>query len=105
MRQAEKMTIHCFGGCGRFVTLRKSKVDKADYYLCHSKQDGTQCETRLPLLLPGKVRRVIMNAAASFWGYRDEWPDAETAASVMRAKETLAAGIAQLAIKKAKRCS
>jgi hypothetical protein len=24
------------------------------------------------------VRRVEINAAASFWGYTDEWPDAET---------------------------
>jgi transposase len=45
------------------------------------------------------------HAAASFWGYTDEWPDAETATSVMRAGKILAAGLTQLAIEKAKRCS
>ena len=103
MSKAEKVTIYCYGGCGRSVTLRKSKVHKADYYLCHSRQDGVQCEARLPPLQPGKVRMVDMNAAASFWGYSDKWPDAETAASVMRAQEILAAGIARMAIEKARR--
>jgi hypothetical protein len=51
------------------------------------------------------VRRVDQHAAASFWGYTDEWHDAETAASVMRAGEILAAGLTQFAIEKAKRCS
>lgn len=87
------------------MTLRKSKVHKADYYLCHSWQEGAQCEAKLPLLLPDKVRMVDIYAAASFWGYRDVWPDAEAVASVMRAREILAAGVAQMAIKKARRCN
>lgn len=41
-----------------------------------------------------------MNAAGTFWGYSDEWPDAETAKSVIRAREILAAGVTQLAIEK-----
>ena len=105
MSQSEKVTIHCHGGCGRSVTLRKSKVLKADYYLCNSRQDGVQCQKGLPALQAGKVRVVDMNAAASFWGYRDEWPDAQTAASVIRAREILAAGVMQRAIEKAKRCN
>ncbi|OGP25001.1 MAG: hypothetical protein A2X99_02340 [Deltaproteobacteria bacterium GWB2_55_19] len=36
MKQTEKITIACFGECGRSVTLRRSKVRKADYYLCNS---------------------------------------------------------------------
>lgn len=102
MSQAEKVTIYCDGGCGRSVTLRKSKAHKADYYLCHSKQDGTRCKAKLPPLAPGKVRVVDMYAAASLWGYRDVWPDAEQAASVMRAREILAAGLTQMAIEKAR---
>jgi hypothetical protein len=46
-----------------------------------------------------------MYAAASFWGYRDVWPDAAQAASVMRAREILAAGVAQMAIEQARRCN
>lgn len=105
MNNPEKVTIYCHGGCGRSVTLKKSKVRKADYYLCHSKQDGAQCETKLPALQAGKVRIVDMYAAGSFWGYRDEWPDTETAASVIRAREILAAGLAHMAIKKASQCN
>ncbi len=62
-------------------------------------------EAKLPPLLPGKVRWVIMNAAAAFWGYKDEWPDAETAVSVMKAEEILAAGVANMAIERARRCT
>lgn len=105
MSQAEKVTIHCHGGCGRTVTLRKNKVHKADYYLCNSRECGKLCEQKLPPLLNGKVRCVDMYAAANFWGYSDVWPDAETAASVIRAREILAAGVTQRAIEKAKRCN
>ena len=49
------------------------------------------------------VRSVEINAAAHFWGYTDEWPDAEMTESLQRAREVLAAGIAQLAIEKARR--
>lgn len=101
----ERVTIYCYGGCGRSVTLRKSKVHKADYYLCHSRQDGIQCHKTLPAQQAGKVRVVDMHAAASFWGYSDEWPDAQTTASVIRAREILAAGVTQMAIEKAKRCN
>lgn len=105
MNKSEKVIIYCYGGCGRSVALRKSKVRKADYYLCHSKQNGARCEEKLPALQAGKVRVVDMCAAGSFWGYRDEWMDAETAASVVRAREILAAGLAHMAIEKAKRCN
>jgi hypothetical protein len=48
------------------------------------------------------VRSVEINAAASFWGYTDEWPDAEMTGSLQRAREVLAVGVAQLAIEKAR---
>ena len=48
------------------------------------------------------VRSVEINAAASFWGYTDEWPDAEMNGSLQRAREVLAVGVAQLAIEKAR---
>jgi hypothetical protein len=105
MSQSEKITIRCHGGCGRSVTLRKSKVRKADYYLCHSRQDGVQCEKTLPAPHAGKIRVVEMNAAGWFWGHRDEWPDAETAASINRAREILARGLTKMAIEKASQCN
>ena len=105
MSQHEKVTIHCYGKCGRSVMLRKSKIHQADYYLCHSRQDGVQCEKSLPALEAGKVREVDMYAAASFWGYRDIWPDAEIAASLIRAREILAGGLAKVVIEKAAQCN
>ena len=48
------------------------------------------------------VRSVEINVAAHFWGYTDEWPDAEMTESLQRAREVLAVGIAQLAIEKAR---
>lgn len=105
MSQPEKVTIQCYGGGGRSVTLRKGKVHEAHYYLCNSKQDGARCKMTLPVLQAGKVRVIEMCAAGSFCGYRDEWPDTETAASVIRARGILAAGVTQMAIEKAKRCT
>ena len=90
---AEKITIFCDGNCGRSVTLRKSKVRKAQYYLCASKISGKICEDTLPELTKGKVRSIDMNAAANFWGYTDKWPTIEEAQGVMRAKKILALGL------------
>lgn len=97
----DKVTIPCSGGCGRTVTLRRSKVKKADYYLCQSKESGHLCRQKLPPLQPRKVRIVEMNAAAHFLGYTDEVASAEDVASITRAREILAVGVVQLALKKA----
>jgi hypothetical protein len=84
------------------VSLHKSKVRSAQYYLCGSKEHGHFCEAKLPALRPGMVRSIEINAAASFWGYTDEWPDAETTDSLQRARGILAVGVAHLAIEKAR---
>jgi hypothetical protein len=97
-----KINVECFGGCGCVVSLRKSKVRSAAYYLCGSKEHGHLCEAKLPPPPLGMVRSVEINAAAHFWGYTDDWPDAEMAESLQRAREVLAAGLAQLAIEKAR---
>ena len=73
--------------------------------LCGSKAHGHLCEAKLPPLPPGMVRRVEINAAASFWGYTYQWPDAEMAASLQRVREVLSIAVAQLAIEKARRGS
>jgi hypothetical protein len=96
MNSVEKVTIECSGGCGRAVSLRRSKIRRAQYYLCNSKEHGRLCEVKLPPLPPGMVRKVEINAAAYFCGYTDEWPDAETAASLQRAKEIQAIGTIQI---------
>ena len=97
-----KINVECFGKCGCVVSLRKSKVRSAQYYLCCSKAHGHLCKAKLPPLPPGMIRSVEINAAAHFCGYTDEWPDAEMTESLQRAREVLAAGIAQLAIEKAR---
>lgn len=100
-----KRTIFCHGGCGRSVTLRETKIHPADYYLCHSRESGAECEKSLPQLSHGMVRSVDMYAAANFWGYTYQIADEETSRSIERAQEILAAGIVQQALEKAsKRC-
>ncbi len=42
-----------------------------------------------------------MYAAANFWGYTDESPSVEDMASITRAREVLAAGVVQLALREA----
>jgi hypothetical protein len=84
------------------VNLRKSNIRSAQYYLCRSKEHGHLCEAKLPPLPAGMVRSVEINAAAYFWGYTDECPDAETTDSLQRARGVLAARVAQLAIEKAR---
>ena len=83
--------VHCDGGCDRSVTLRKCKVHEADYYICGCKANGMRCECEnvLPEIPDGMVCRWIMNAAASFSGYKYELADEETLASIERAKKTL----------------
>ena len=94
--QNNKITIYCDGGCGRSVTLRKSKIRKAEYYLCHSVIDGKKSKKSLPPLRDGMVRIVDMDAASCFWGYTYKWPDIETAQSMQRAKDILHRGLEQL---------
>ena len=42
-----------------------------------------------------------MYAAANFWGYTDELASVEDMASITRAREVLAAGVVQLALREA----
>ena len=102
MGNAEKISIQCFGECGCSVTLRKSNIRYAQYYLCNSRKHARLCEAKLPPLPPGMVCRIEFNAASYFSGYTYERPDAETQAAVQRAKEILALGVARLAIEKAR---
>jgi len=88
-----KVTIFCYGECGRSVTLRKSKVQKADYYLCNTTADGIKCLKKLPPISTGKARHIEINAAGSFWGYSDRFLDKETAFGIVRARAILADGL------------
>ena len=103
MSGTEKATIECFGRCGCSVTVRKSKIRSAQYYLCHSKDHGRLCEEKLPPLPLGMVRTLEINAAAYLWGHTDQWMDAETAASRLRARQNLTIGMSQKAIEKARK--
>lgn len=98
-----KCTIFCYGGCGRSVTLRKSKIHPADYYLCHSRESGIECEKKLPPLSFGMTRSIDIYAASSFWGYTYEIAGKEILESIVKAKEIHATGVVKLAIEKAKK--
>lgn len=98
MSVAQKISVHCYGGCGKSETLRKSKVRASDYFVCSC----ADCRSKLPPLMPGKIREFNMQAAGSFCGVRDIWPSAEQAARVLSARTTLAAAQTQEAINKAR---
>ena len=87
--------VTCDGGCGRSVTLRRKKVQKADYYLCNSKADGQSCKANLPPLPEGMICSIIFNAAASFTGYAYKVPNTEEQRSIKRANEILQAAMSQ----------
>jgi len=57
---------------------------------------------KVEVLKHGLGDGIEINAAAHFWGYTDEWPDAEVTSSVERARGVLAVGVVQLAIEKAR---
>jgi hypothetical protein len=98
----DKVTICCDGGCGRSVTLRKSRVRQHQFYLCNSKKSGDACMAALPMCFPGHLCCMDFNAAAHFMGATYTLPSEEEAASVNRARAILTAGRALLA-KKASR--
>jgi len=87
-----KVTIYCSGGCGRSVVLRKSKLRKADYYICDSREDGRKCREALPAKPPGMIAVVEHNAAAHFTGITYRKPDEEEIAAVARANLILRCG-------------
>lgn len=94
--------IECAGGCGRFVELRKKKVDFADYYICHSVASGRQCEASIPSMGDGQFKSISFNAAGSFAGITYRWSTPAERASVERARGVLASGITSLLINKVK---
>ena len=93
--------IFCAGGCGRHVELRSKKVISHDFYICNSKESGAQCKANLPSRLPGQIMILEFNSAASLLGISYRWPNPEQVAAAGRAQNILAAGLAQIAIKKA----
>jgi hypothetical protein len=88
-----RVTILCSGGCGRSVTLRKSKVEKFDYYLCDSRKDGKSCREFIPKCPDGMITVHSMNAAAYFTGISYKIPTEEESASIARAKQIREAAI------------
>lgn len=70
----KKVTIFCSGGCGRSITLRKSKIEKCDYYICNSKIDRQNCEEFIPKPEKGMFRIQTLNAAGSFIGISNTLP-------------------------------
>lgn len=97
MKEEERVTIYCAGGCGRSVTLRRSRVNPADFYLCNSRADGQRCRDSLPPVPEGKITVIRFNSAGSFTGISYEVPSEERRAAIARANrlKRLALGIAR----------
>lgn len=90
----ERITIYCSGGCGRFVTLRKKKVVRHDFYVCNSKESGSLCKASVETKRdPNQVTSMMFNAAAHFTGLNHVIPDAEYQAAIARANRVLRIGM------------
>lgn len=98
-RDDEKVTVYCWGGCGRSVQLRKASIRDGDIVCC---RDGFG-DTRYLPLYPGKVRTFSEHKQEDviFWKIRDVWPDASTIQSIWEAQEIWAYTLAELAIEEA----
>ena len=88
----DKVTIYCSGGCGRSVSLRKSKVRPADYYVCDSREDRGKCMEALPPVPPDMIAVMELNASAHFTGITYKKPAADDIAAVARANRILRLG-------------
>ena len=83
---SNKVTIFCAGGCGRSVTLRKTRIISADFYVCDSRADGDSCKASVMARRPDDMIAVVdINAAAHFTGITFKVPDEEERASLARA--------------------
>jgi hypothetical protein len=81
-----KVIVFCSGGCGRSVTLRKSRIIPADFYVCNSRADGNKCTALVMAQRPADMLAgVEFNAAAHFTGITFKVPDEEERASLARA--------------------
>lgn len=95
----EKVTVYCWGGCGRSVRLRKASLRDGDVVCC---RDGFGDTRHLPLY-PGKVRTFSEHEyeRVTFRKIRDIWPDAEMIREIWEAQEIWADTLAELAIEEA----
>lgn len=89
------VTIHCAGGCGRSVTLRPSRVETHDFYLCDSRESRNECRAALPPVPQGSYTAIALSAAAHFTGVSYRPHTEESQASVARANRLLRAGLEQ----------
>jgi len=89
--------FECAGGCGKFQMARKTKISKADFYVCNS-----ICQDRLPPRLPGQIVSIEFGACGGFNGVSYKWPDSAEIESLERARNIKFAGLAQLVLEKAK---
>lgn len=97
-QDGEKVTVFCYGGCGRSVQLRKASIRDSDVVCCLDCFYG-----RSPRLYPGKVRTFSEHKhdGETFRKIRDIWPDAEMIKEIQEAQEIWARTLAEVAIEEA----
>ena len=88
----------CACGCGKSQMVRRARVDKT----CEAYVATWECAHRVPRPRDGRIRHIVFNACGSFYGLRHAWPDAQEQAALERAAAICAAGVASLAIDKAR---
>lgn len=96
----QKVTVYCWGGCGRSVQLRKASIRDGDVVCC---RDGFG-DTRFLRLRPGLIRTFSEyknDDGLTFKKIRDVLPDAEKIVTTWGSYEIWAGKVTEIVIDKA----
>lgn len=93
--------VFCHGGCGRWITLKKSSVLPGDYYGCEKNKFGFECPNKFLPLIPGKVRIETQFRDKGFFRIRDVWPNKAMTEDYWGSYENWAGKVAEIVIDKA----
>lgn len=93
--------VFCHGGCGRWITLKKSSILSGDYYGCEKNKFGFECPAKFLPLTPGKVRITTEFTKTGFYRIRDIWPNKAMIKEYWGSYEAWAYHVTVIAIQKA----
>lgn len=98
---AAMVLVFCHGGCGRWISLKKSSVLPGDYYGCEKNKFGFECSNKFLPLIPGKVRIETRFRGKGFYRVRDVWPNQAMTEEYWGSYDNWASKVTEIVIDKA----
>lgn len=95
-----EIVVFCHGGCGRWISLKKSSVLPGDYYGCEKNKFGFECSNKFLPLIPGKVRIETRFRGNGFYRIRDVWPNKAMTENYWGSYDNWAGKVAEIVIDK-----